>query len=88
MGGAANALLLLPLKWIYGWRGPFAVWVSPLVIGSNAELELLYRGKQTAGNGADLIVVVLLVMLVAVLMVMLSLPLVLVLFIFGFRKLT
>ena len=25
-GGAANALLLLPLMLRFGWRGPFAVW--------------------------------------------------------------
>jgi hypothetical protein len=48
----------------------------------------MHRGKQIAGNGADIIVMGLLVMLVAVLMVMLSLPLVLVLVIFGFRKVT
>ena len=45
-----------------------------------------HRGEQTAGNGADILVVVLVVMLAVVLVVMLALPLVLVLVIFGFRK--
>ena len=66
---------------------PFGV--SPLVNGSNAELELLlpeYRGKQNAGNISILLVVVLVVMLVVVLMVLLSVPSVIVLVIFGLRK--
>jgi len=45
-----------------------------------------HRGEQTAGNGADILVVVLVVMLAVVLVVIEAPPLVLVPVIFGFRN--
>jgi hypothetical protein len=85
-GGAANALLMHPLKLRSGWRAPFAVWVSSVLNISNAELYLLlseHRGF-FAGNGGDLLVVVHVVMLAVLVMTMMSLPLVMMLVIFGF----
>ena len=74
------------------WRGPFVVWVSPLVNGSDAELKVLlleHREKKKIGTTMDLVVEVLVVMLVVVVLVTLPLlmEIVFVVFvIFGFRK--
>ena len=74
------------------WRGPFVVWVSPLVNGSDAELKLLlleHREKKKIGTTIDLVVEVLVVMLVVVVLVTLPMlmEIVFVVFvIFGFRK--
>ena len=70
-----NTLLLLPLKFRSGWRGPFAVggfsagkWFqSGDIAASTGAL-----GRTNCRDGADILDVVLVVMMAVVLMVMLS----------------
>ena len=90
VGGAANSMLLLPLKSRFDavlmlFCGFFDCIVKSR---SNAELYLLlpeHRGEKCS-EAADFLVVVLVVMLVLLVVAMLLMPLVMMLAIFGYRK--
>ncbi len=78
VGGAANSLLMLPLKSGSGAVLMLFCGFFECIIAnrSNAELYLLLaeHRRKNAVNGADLLVVILVVMLVLVVVVMPAMP--------------